>query len=271
MVKEQESKPVTIDYSTLSKLLPSYDGNKRTLAFYIEGVENALSLIANRDDVSVACLIRNKLIGKAVEALSENPGTNTWDSIKEVLKKKFGEFRTTVQLIQELLNVSRESSSLDALGDRIRYLVNALIAAEPDKRVCYEQMAVETFLDKLHPITAISVKLKFPANLDQAIIFAKQEEIKLRARRAQTNKVGSSKPLIKNKTQNQPFVKKDQSGNPRFSTNKQDLNNKNKLHFQNDLDHEGENDPDPEMDNEETSFEETEQDFLQMMEDLTLT
>lgn len=212
--EKPNDKPTPIDYSTLAKLLPSYDGNKRTLAFYIEGVENAIHLIANRNDYIIACLIRNKLSGKAIEALSESPGSRTWEDIKLILQKKFGEFRTEIQLVQELMSVSRDNSSLDAFGDKIRLLMSTLIASEPDRRLYYEQMALETFLDKLNPITAILIKLKHVENLDQAVIVAKQEEIRLRARRNQ-QKIGTNKPSTSyNKPQKfaqptkEPFKKK---------------------------------------------------------------
>lgn len=231
MTTERDEKPLTIDYSTLSKLLPSYDGNKRTLAYYIEGVENALDLIKNKDDISVACLIRNKLTGKAVEALSERPGTKSWSDIKTVLKSKFGEFRTQIQLTQELMQITRDSNSLDTFGDKIRILMTSLISLDPDKHMYYEQMALETFLDKLNPITAISAKLKHPINLDQAVTYAKQEEIKLKARRAlQQNKPNTYKSNL-NKGQNSGYSNKNQQQNRSKFVNNNPDSNKKKVFF----------------------------------------
>lgn len=59
-----DTKNVDVDYSTLAKLFPTYDGNPRTLAFYIEGVENVLELVTSKDDLCITTLIRNKLTGK---------------------------------------------------------------------------------------------------------------------------------------------------------------------------------------------------------------
>lgn len=88
-----EHKPaVSTDYSTFSKLLPSYDGSSRTLVFYIdsENVDNALNLIANTEVPCIAFLIRRKLSDKVVEALSQSPGAKTRIDIKEALFKKIG-------------------------------------------------------------------------------------------------------------------------------------------------------------------------------------
>ncbi|CAB3223055.1 unnamed protein product [Arctia plantaginis] len=148
-----EAKPVTTDFATFSKLLPSYDGNKRTLAFYIEGVENALHILTNKEDPCIMCLIRNKLTGKAVEALSQSPGTRTWTDIKDTLLRKFGEFRSELQLVQELTQTNWENSSLDAFGDKIQNLMTTLISKNPEKSAYYKQMALATFLDRLNPIT----------------------------------------------------------------------------------------------------------------------
>ncbi|CAF4800999.1 unnamed protein product [Pieris macdunnoughi] len=201
-----EEKKMETEYSAFAKLLPTYDGNRRTLAFYIENVENALSLIHNADDLSISCLIRNKLKGKAAEALSEKPGTTSWVEVKQVLLRKFGEFRTTTQLVHALTHVTRDNSSLEAFGDRIRVLMSALITAEPDKQTHYEQIALETFLNSLNPITSLSIKIKHVENLDQAVILAKQEEVDLRARRLQFNKTNPVKTTSKNKFNNKPGI-----------------------------------------------------------------
>lgn len=257
-----EVKTTPADYSTFSKLLPCYDGNKRTLAFYIEGVENALELITNKDDDCIACLIRNKLTGKAVEALSENPGTKTWSDIKDVLKKKFGEFRTEIQLVQELMLIKRDNSTIDAFGDKIRALMCTLISANPEKRIYYEQMALETFLDKLNPITAILIKLKYVQNLDQAITVAKQEEVKLRARRNEQSKPNSFKPSVPYNKPNKPgsFQKKFTNKTPNNSEQTK------KIYFQNEGEDSVEENDIPEQETEDVSEEVEDENFLTDLE-----
>lgn len=92
-----------------------------------------------------------------------------------------------MQLLQELMQVSRNNNSIDQFGNKIRLLMYALISKNPEKYDYYEKMALEIFLDKLNPIVAIIIKLKNVENLEQAITVAKHEESKLRARREQQN------------------------------------------------------------------------------------
>lgn len=263
-----EEKKIETEYSAFAKLLPTYDGNRRTLTFYIENVENALELIHNTDDMSITCLIRNKLKGKAAEALSENPCAKTWQEIKKVLVRKFGEFRTATQLVHALTHVTRDNTSLDAFGDRIRVLMTALITAEPEKQIHYEQLALETFLKSLNPITALSIKIKYVENLDQAIILAKQEEVDLRARRLQQSKTNPSK-ISNNKFNNKSgnFIKKDS-----FNKNKTVQNNsEKKIHFQNELEDENDDEEEEEQENYDSESEDSDENFpLDLLKQLTI-
>lgn len=259
-----EEKKVETEYSAFAKLLPTYDGNRRTLAFYLENVENALELIHNNEDLAISCLIRNKLKGKAAEALSENPGARTWTEIKQVLLRKFGEFRTGTQLIHALTHVTRDNTSLEAFGDRIRVLMSALITAEPNNQTQYEQIALETFLKNLNPITALSIKIKHVENLDQAIILAKQEEVDLRARRLQQNKSNPTKLTPKNKFNNKSgnsFIKKDKENLNKSKTTQVNSENKKKIHFQNEMEEEDEEDEEQEQDNEDSESEDSDENF----------
>lgn len=43
-----------IDYKTLSFFLPSYDGHKKTLSFYIKSVDSALDWIENKQIIIIA-------------------------------------------------------------------------------------------------------------------------------------------------------------------------------------------------------------------------
>lgn len=105
---------------------------------------------------------------------------------------RFGEYRNETQLVQELIKRNKENNSTQFLGDKIRNLKSSLILADPLKRNYYEKLALETFLDKINPLTAVIIKLQNTVNLDQAIAIAKQEEKKLREKKGQNFK--NSKP-----------------------------------------------------------------------------
>lgn len=191
MANESEQKSEgqgSMPYETLSILLPTYDGNKSTLEFYIKSVESVLELVDEESQViPVACLIRNKLSGKAVEALSQQSQCKSWKEIKKVLRNRFGEFRGEVQLINELMHSTKDKLSIEAFADKVRELSCALINLDPSKRELYEKMAIEVFLEQLDPIVALSIRFKGDVELETAIAIARQEELKNRIKKQQNN------------------------------------------------------------------------------------
>lgn len=64
--------------------------------------------------------------------MSQSPGAKTWTDIKEALYRKFGEFRTELQLVHELMQVSRNNNSVDQFGDKVRVLMSVLISKNPE-------------------------------------------------------------------------------------------------------------------------------------------
>lgn len=116
-------------------------------------------------------------------------------------------------------------------------------------------------LDKLNPITAILITLKFVQNLDQTITVAKQEEIKLRARRNEQNKASTPRPTNPNK--NSPFQKKFQSQNR--NPNNSD-HSKKKIHFRNEAEDNVEDDVNPEEETENATEVADNENFLKSLE-----
>lgn len=91
---DQSLLTASAEYAKISELLPHYDGNKKTLNFFIKAVENVLDIVSNKDkDPSIGSLIVKKLQGRAVEVLAEvlKPGPklkphSKIDSAKHVTK-----------------------------------------------------------------------------------------------------------------------------------------------------------------------------------------
>lgn len=114
---------------------------------------------------------------------------------------------------------------------------------------------METFLDKINPITAIIIKLQKTVNLDQAIAIAKQEEKKIRDKKGQNFK--NPKFNVDKKQ-----FKKD---NNQYKKTKQSINineNKKKVHFNESTD----NEDSTESDEDNTSDSEPDQNFLTDLE-----
>lgn len=169
---------VNVDYNNVALLLPAYDGNKKTLNFYIKCVENVLERIENRDDSCIASLILNKLTGKAVEALSENNSFQSWSDIKNILIQRFGDSRSEIELTQELIKLNKNRDSIELFSEKIRELTYSLINRGTQKTSYYEKMAISVLLEQIHPMISIMVRTQNPTSLEDVISLAKQEEIK---------------------------------------------------------------------------------------------
>lgn len=195
MANDSKVNDKIIDYQSLSILLPSYDGNRKTLEFYIKGVESTLSLIENSQDASIACLIRNKLTGKAVEALSQQNDFRTWDDIRRILRSRFGECKDETELLQELMLLSAEKCGIEQFSESIREITYALVNIDNQKKEFYENIAFNVFLDRIDPLIAINIRIKGITDLGEAITVAKQQEIKLKNRRVSTSNYKPAPPI----------------------------------------------------------------------------
>lgn len=190
------TKIIDLDYQTLSLLLPSYDGNRKTLHFYIQCVEKVLDMVDETQEQSVSCLIRNKLTGKAIEALSEQSYFKSWLDIKNILIQRFGESRSELELVQELIKLNRNKEPIDIFADKIRHLTYSLIHYDHTKSTYYEQMAINVVLDQVSPMVSVMVRTQNPKSLEQVLGLVKAEEnryFKFRTReREQPNRVNVS-------------------------------------------------------------------------------
>lgn len=89
-------------------------------------MESVLEEIKNRQEPAVASIIRTKLTGKAVEALSQNSDFRMWEDIKTILKNRFGDFREEVQLVQELMQLTKDKTGIDLFADKVREIAYAM-------------------------------------------------------------------------------------------------------------------------------------------------
>lgn len=178
--------PLT-DYNLINRIIPSFDGNTKNLNYYIRCIESVLSAHnLGPDDKTLICIIRAKLSGKALEALSREVDIENWISVKNALTSRFGEQRTEIQLLQELMKCTKSrNESCDNFGRRIRELLDALceIGTNGDSRY-YQTLAVNTFIDSLDYYLGLGIRVKQPSTLEAAVSYARQEEARLRAHNA---------------------------------------------------------------------------------------
>lgn len=224
------SNPVSIDYQDVSILLPSYDGNKKTLHFYIKCVENVIDMIENKDDQSLACLIVNKLTGRAVEALSERNNFKTWKDIKQILTQRFGEYRSEVELTQDLIKLNKDRDNMETFTDKIRELTCNLINSGSQSTEYYEKLAISVLLDQINPIISIMVRTQKMENLEEVIALVKIEDLKYtKYRNARSQNF--IKPINKQPTYQKPNIKLEET-KKHFPKNNFNKIKQEKLNFQ---------------------------------------
>lgn len=135
------------------------------------------------NDTMFVCLVRAKLIGKALEALSLEINIEDWESIKRALQNRFKEHRSEMQLLRELVHCPKnKSESCEQYGKRIRDLLDAVCSIATQNSRYYQLMAIETFIHNLDNNIGILVKITQPATLEAAIATARQEETQFKLR-----------------------------------------------------------------------------------------
>lgn len=225
---------VMTDYSLINSLLPTYDGNTKSLNYYIRSVECIIrAQRLTMTDKMFACLVRAKLTGKALEALSMEIDIESWESISKALQNRFSEHRSEMQLLRELAHCPKnKNESYENYGKRIRDLLDAIsgISTQPIKY--YQTMAIDTFLHNLDNNIGVLVRLYQPKTLEAAIAIARQEETQYKIRN-QTNTPNVTKEVSFNRP---PIVYKNHpNGNyqrPNFIPNTPNWKYQNQPNFQ---------------------------------------
>lgn len=170
-------------FKVMSDLMPKYDGNRKTLNYYIREVDNLLALV---DDISrrhpaLLCLIKNRLSGQAIDAIAYEDSLDSWEAIKSVLIRRLGEPRNEIQVMQELTRMRRfKSENAESFGKRLREVLDILysIGKHTDKSY-YENMVIEQYVNQLEFNVSIGVRIAKPLTLESAIVAARQEEARL--------------------------------------------------------------------------------------------
>lgn len=167
----------------LKDLIPKYDGNPKTLNYFIREVERTLSLLepAARAHAALICLIKSRLSGAAIDAVAYEESLDTWQQIKDALLRRLGEPRNEIQLMQELTRVRRNrNEDAETLGKRLRDILDTFLSVgkHTDKSY-YENMVIDQYINSLDFHVSIGVRIARPETLEKAIISARQEEARL--------------------------------------------------------------------------------------------
>ena len=167
----------------LKDLIPKYDGNPKTLNYFIREVERTLGLLepAARTHAALICLIKSRLSGAAIDAVAYEESLDTWQEIKGALSRRLGEPRNEIQLMQELTRIRRDrNEDAETFGKRLRDILDTFqsVGKHTDKSY-YENMVIDQYINNLEFHVSIGVRIARPETLEKAIIAARQEEARL--------------------------------------------------------------------------------------------
>lgn len=134
-------------FKFISELLPKYDGNSKTLNYFIREVENVLLLLEPpvRANPAVTSLIKSKLSGTAVSAIASEGTVDTWQAIKTALTRRLGEPCNEIQLMQELTRLRRnKNEDAETFGKRLRDVLDTLnVVGKHTDKSYYESMVID--------------------------------------------------------------------------------------------------------------------------------
>lgn len=168
---------------TLGDLIPRYNGNPKTLNYYIREVESVIGLIEPSWQAHpvLISLIKSRLSGAAIDAIAYENSLDSWPEVKHALLRRLGETRNEIQVMQELTRMRRlKSEDAETYGKRLRDILDTLftVGKHTDKNY-YENMVIEHYLSQLEFNVGIGVRIMKPATLELAIVAARQEEAKI--------------------------------------------------------------------------------------------
>ena len=168
----------------LIKIIPTYDREGSMLATWLESVEQkihfAAEAVPNGEILAEITplwtgVIRDKIVGKANEALVCSHTPLVWAEIKSTLKEFFGDKRDLSTLLSKIPYLRQSSRGLEEFYHECRTLlsdINAKITLDDNLQRCakpmldaYESMITTSFVDGLNdPISAL-VRTSRPPNL----------------------------------------------------------------------------------------------------------
>lgn len=217
-----------MDANTISSLktalliIPKYDGNPNQLNRFITTCQSILTQFYNRTDPEcfnntiLLHSILNRLEGKAEEIVNIN-GVSSWDHMKLVLLKNFGDQRDENCLNRDLVNMRQENETPQEFYNRCMNILNTIInyvtlhETEQDiikcKRIFFQSQTLKTFMAGLKEPLGSTIRAMRPSDMPTALNYIKEEE---NIRYAQRNlhfrpPVNNNKPLLNNNTKVLPF------------------------------------------------------------------
>lgn len=173
------------------QIIPNYDGSPNQLHRFITTCETILTQYYDAETPNcfnnslILHSILNKLQGKAEEIVNIN-GVTSWEQLKFVLLKNFGDQRDENCLNRDLVNMKQENESPQEYYNRCIHILNTITnyiqlhetneAVIICKREFFQAQTLKTFLAGLKEPLGTTIRAMRPPDLATALNYIKEEQ-----------------------------------------------------------------------------------------------
>lgn len=175
-----------MDINTLFKFIKPYDGRRECLNSFIINCNNAIELASDSQKSILLKFILCQLEGKAELACSIKD-FQTWDQLKEFLKKQFSDRKHYSHLLTVLQECRQgQTETVTQYAFKIETCLSQLLteismsnyktAEIVGRNAAMEDLALHHFVMGLKPNLSLILRCKSPRNLNDAINTAISEE-----------------------------------------------------------------------------------------------
>nr|CAA04049.1 Gag protein [Drosophila melanogaster] len=169
------------DILAFVKELPTFDGTPGQLDKYITSVEEIIMLIRGTDQTPYGLLtlraIRNKIVGRADEALNLANTKLIWDDIKSNLLRLYSSKKSEATLLGELQSLP-DNLTLGQLFFGLSRIRSQLISITSNsgqsatiieaKKTLYDEVCLNAFISRIREPLKTVIRLKDPKTIETA-------------------------------------------------------------------------------------------------------
>lgn len=157
--------------------MPAFDGKKFDLLGFIQRIESLIPIIeplTEENKLIVLNYILDKISGKPKESILMNGTIRTWNSLKELLIRDFGE-KTPVEDLVDEIRLCRCDSTIENFFQKIKSILcrinnSKLLTGEntTEELNSNDRLALKHFINNLPPLAKNLIVCKNPSTLSGA-------------------------------------------------------------------------------------------------------
>lgn len=182
---QAEAEPSNFDFKVFNAMVPTFRGNKNELRKFIDSGDLYVETLNDAGEEEFEKLIMLKL-DSYIYNWCQNKGVDSWEEIKDNLKRKYKTTSNLPLLQKELFAIRQDRrESVGEFGERIEkklFEMNEVARGEIEEfdvgryRQYHEKLALRAFQDGLKDTLRIYIKARNYETLSEAITEAMNEE-----------------------------------------------------------------------------------------------